>query len=89
MKQLLQNWRWLLLAAVVLTVYGRVVGFDFLYWDDPLSITYNQNLLQERSPLDIGWMFELLTPAPWRRSVPHSLVPAERPVQPIPGGPLQ
>ena len=47
----------LLLAAAVVGVFGRCVGFDFVDFDDPRYVSANPRLREGFSPATIAWAF--------------------------------
>lgn len=46
------------LLLLNLLVFGGVLAFDFVFWDDPISVTGNEALRQAWSWDNAGWIFD-------------------------------
>jgi hypothetical protein len=45
-----------LIVLLNLLIFGVVLSYDFLFWDDPISVTQNEKLLEDWSLEKSGWL---------------------------------
>ncbi len=55
----------LLLSAATLVVFARVIGFEFVNYDDPLYVTANPRVQGGLSPESVRWAFTTFAAANW------------------------